>query len=104
MGHMDTLDFTGSDFMLDAEELTAGLLADLLDCATPGQDAAPAVEYVTDNYTVTCNPEDCRKYLASYGAWEGGELADHKENLKRLVWLTGCGLREGETVYFSTYG
>lgn len=41
--------------------------------------------------------------LASYGAWDDEQLADHDENLRRLVWLTGCDLRETGEAYFSTY-
>lgn len=32
-------------------------------------------------------PEDVREELAGYGAWDDDELADHAENLKRLLWL-----------------
>ena len=98
----NTLHFSGSDMFIAADELDAALLADLLDCSAPGS-ADEAVAYVLSAYTVTGDPADCRAMLKGYGAWDDEELADHDENLARLVWLTGCGLAEDEReVYFST--
>ena len=31
-------------------------------------------------------PEDVRRYMAEYGAWDAAELADHERNLQRLLW------------------
>ena len=31
------------------------------------------------------------------------ELADHEENLAKLVWLTGCDLSETGEAHFSAY-
>jgi len=36
------------------------------------------------------DPEKVRDELREYGAWEDGELADHEENLQRVLWL-GAG-------------
>lgn len=56
------------------------------------------------HHDVTGEPTDCAAYLRGYGAWDDDELADHDENLTRLVWLTGCGLRENDSaVYFAAY-
>ena len=33
------------------------------------------------------DPDDLRRHLAEYGAWEEDELASHDDNLERLVWL-----------------
>ena len=38
------------------------------------------------------DPETLRDELREYGAWEDEELADHDENLSRLLWLA-CGDR-----------
>lgn len=36
------------------------------------------------------NPENLRRELKEYGAWNEEELADHNENLNRWLWLC-CG-------------
>ena len=41
------------------------------------------------------NPEQLRKELYEYGAWDDDELADHNENLKRWVWISGRDIVEG---------
>lgn len=96
--------FAGSDFTLDLEDVPPEHRDDLLDCGAGGQDALPAVTHALSQIAVTGDEADCRAYLHGYGAWEDDELADHATNLERLVWLTGCALREGESAYFSTYG
>jgi hypothetical protein len=35
-------------------------------------------------------PEDVRRELRGYGAWDAEELGDHEQNLNRLLWLA-CG-------------
>ena len=96
------LHFVGSDWFLNAADIPAGLVQALLDCARPG-DAEPAVRALRDAYTVTGDPASCRDYLRGYGAWEAEELADHEQNLDRLVWLTGNELAESGEAHFSTY-
>jgi hypothetical protein len=32
-------------------------------------------------------PEDLRRELKEYGAWDAAELADHNQNLSRILWL-----------------
>lgn len=32
--------------------------------------------------------------LSGYGAWDDQELADHQQNLQRLLWLACCDIRE----------
>lgn len=100
---MNKLHFAGSDFCLDGDELEDDLLVALLDCAAPGQAADDSVAYVLETFTVTGDVLDCAAYLKGYGAWTAEELADHDENLSRLVWLTGGALRDSEAAYFSTY-
>jgi hypothetical protein len=100
---MNALHFAGADWMVAASELAPALLQDLLDCGTPGQDASDAVAYVRQTYAVTGDPADCAAYLRTMGAWDEDELADHDVNLGRLVWLTGCDLREQGEAYFCNY-
>lgn len=32
--------------------------------------------------------------LSEYGAWDDAELADHQQNLQRLLWLACCDIME----------
>lgn len=32
--------------------------------------------------------------LSEYGAWEDDELADHEQNLNRLLWIACCDIAE----------
>ena len=98
-----TIHFSGADFCLDADELAGDLLDALYDCGTPGQDATEAVQFVLDHWQITGDQDQCAAYLRGYGAWDDSELSDHAENLRRLVWLAGCGLREEPVIYFSAY-
>lgn len=97
-----TIHFVGSDFIVDECDLSKSLLDALKDCGAPGP-ADEAVAYVISQFTITGEPDDCRNMLRGYGAWEDDDLLDHDTNLQRLVWLTGCSLRQGESAYFSTY-
>lgn len=36
------------------------------------------------------NPENLKKELKEYGAWDNLELDNHNENLKRWLWIS-CG-------------
>lgn len=99
---MNALHFAGSDFYLEASDLSPDLAEALTDCGRPGP-ADSAVAFVRSNWSVTGNPSECRDYLAGYGAWDDDELSDHEHNLDRLVWLTGGALAEGEAAYFSSY-
>ena len=40
------------------------------------------------------NPEDVKRELDGYGAWDDDELADHEMNLVRLVWLAAGDILE----------
>jgi hypothetical protein len=39
--------------------------------------------------------DELRKELAEYGAWDETGLADHEQNLQRLLWLAACDIKEG---------
>lgn len=40
-------------------------------------------------------PATLRDELKEYGAWDAEELADHDQNLQRLLWLAGGDISEG---------
>jgi hypothetical protein len=68
-------------------------------CSQGGRDAEPFVLEVMKSPRVRrqlkrVDPAHLRAELESYGAWEAHELADHAENLKRLVWLAACDITE----------
>jgi hypothetical protein len=41
------------------------------------------------------NPEQLRKELYDFGAWDDNELADHNANLQRWVWISAGDIVEG---------
>jgi len=41
------------------------------------------------------DPEKVRLELHEYGAWSDAELADHGQNLQRLLWLAAGDIAEG---------
>ena len=41
------------------------------------------------------NPEQLRKELAEFGAWNDAELANHNDNLTRWVWISAGDIVEG---------
>jgi hypothetical protein len=94
--------YQGKDFYLSPDSLHAELFLDIVKCGQPGI-VDEYVDYVLDNYSIEGDPSDCRAYLEQCGAWDDKELSNHTENLKRLIWLTGVSLAEGEDVYFSRY-
>jgi hypothetical protein len=42
------------------------------------------------------DPEDLRNELKEYGAWSAEELADHAQNLQRILWLACGDIVEGQ--------
>lgn len=40
-------------------------------------------------------PEQVRKELKDYGAWDETELSDHDENLNRMLWIACGDITEG---------
>lgn len=40
------------------------------------------------------DPADLRRELREYGAWDAEELADHAQNLHRLLWCACSDIRE----------
>jgi hypothetical protein len=41
-------------------------------------------------------PDVLRDELRDYGAWDADELADHEQNLQRIVWLAAGDIVENE--------
>ncbi len=70
-------------------------------CFHPGQADAdvaalrevPAIRRQLSKIT----PSSLIACLAEYGAWDATELADHEQNLNRLVWIAACDISEGNT-------
>lgn len=68
---------------------------------TPGRDATPEVEDLINKPHIRkqldkLKPKDVSDELSEYGAWDDDELADHEENLKRLLWIAGNDINENE--------
>ena len=40
------------------------------------------------------NPEDLKRELREYGAWDDEELADHAQNLQRILWIAAGDITE----------
>lgn len=40
------------------------------------------------------DPEVLRGELREYGAWDSDELADHAQNIQRLLWLAAGDIRD----------
>lgn len=40
------------------------------------------------------DPETVRTTLDGYGAWDGADLDDHEQNLRRLLWCACCDITE----------
>jgi hypothetical protein len=74
-------------------------LAIVVACSQPGQDASADVEYALRDANLLhqldqLDMQDIREELAEYGAWDEEQLEDDEENLRRLVWLAACQLRD----------
>ncbi len=40
------------------------------------------------------DPDQIRAELNGYGAWDDTELADHEQNLQRILWIAAGNIRE----------
>lgn len=40
------------------------------------------------------DPEKLRKELSEYGAWDDAQLADHNENLMRILWIASGNIQD----------
>ena len=44
------------------------------------------------------DPEVLRSELREYGAWDAKELADHDQNIQRILWIAAGDIKEGEAL------
>lgn len=42
------------------------------------------------------NPEALAKELKEYGAWDENELANHNDNITRILWIAGGDISDGK--------
>lgn len=66
---------------------------DFLACSAQG-DNAQAVLYYLDNVEVKVSEDDARAFLSEYGAWTEEQLANHEDNIQRIVWLAAHNINE----------
>ena len=45
------------------------------------------------------DPALLRAELQEYGAWDGAELADHAQNLQRVLWIAASDVHEQPEMY-----
>jgi hypothetical protein len=45
------------------------------------------------------SPDDMRRHLKGYGAWDADELADDAANRERVLWLGACDISENPEMY-----
>ena len=69
------------------------------ECSTNGRDALPYVEDWMKDPDIkraldALTHADSIRILYGYGCWNGDELKDHHENLKRILWIAACDLSE----------
>jgi len=70
----------------------------VLDCSHQGPCDDDVAFWLGTGKLATGNidAEKLRKELADYGAWDDSELADHEQNLARLVWVVAGAIRDSE--------
>jgi hypothetical protein len=76
-------------------------LAQAQACAHPG-DNEPAVNWLRQEPKIRrqlakIDPEALKRELREYGAWDDEELADHDQNLTRILWLACHDITEENT-------
>ena len=91
---------TGSGFA----ELKFDSLEQAQSCAQGGKDASEDVKALRLDPRIAArleafDPEDVREILRDYGSWSEEELADHNENLSRLLWVACCDVAENPEEY-----
>jgi len=45
--------------------------------------------------TAKIDAESLRKELKEYGAWDEEELADHEQNIQRILWIFSGNIKDG---------
>ena len=83
--------------------LTFPTLEDAQYCAHQGECLPEVQETVGLDWMASqlaeINPDDLRRHLSEYGAWDDAELASHEANLERLVWLAANDVAEDPETY-----
>ena len=64
-----------------------------VDCGTSSVEEIAARPYVAKQ-TQHIDPVGLANELREYGAWDAAELADHKQNIYRLLWIACGDIRE----------
>ena len=83
--------------------LTFPTLEDAQYCSHQG-DCLPDVQETVGHDSMASqlekiDPDVLRSELAEYGAWDDEELANHDDNLERIVWLASNDVAEEPDVY-----
>jgi hypothetical protein len=82
-------------------EMTMG---DAESITPPGVDAAPLVEALSDVPRIKkqleeIDPEVLKGELREYGAWDEEMLADHEDNLGRILWIAAGDIMDDPESY-----
>jgi hypothetical protein len=65
-------------------------------CSHAGPCDTDVVQALEDgDIRIDGTPDDIRRELKEYGAWDSMELSDHEANLRRFVWIAACDIIEG---------
>ena len=54
---------------------------------------------VRERFNITAGVEDAKDFLRGYGAWDDDQLADHGDNIDRLIWIAGGDIVEQGDFY-----
>ena len=73
---------------------------DVENCSASGDVSAAVREVSQMDYvkeqTAKFDPDQLRKELSDYGAWDYEQLQDHEENIQRWIWISACDISERE--------
>lgn len=72
---------------------------DAKQCSHPGPCDNDVKEVLQKRYikkqVALLNPEVLANELKDYGVWDSSELANHSDNLTRLIWIAANDIAEG---------
>lgn len=83
MNYFGYLDSSGYDLKIDLPKECID------DCSASGP-VDDAVAYWIKELKFDASKKGAKDYLKGFGAWDESELANHEDNLARLLWLI-CG-------------
>jgi hypothetical protein len=78
------------NLMLDLTKRQILMVAHSGDCLDDVLALLPELSEQTDYWP----DEELRQQLSEYGAWSNNELNDHAANIRRMVWIVCCNLKE----------